>query len=85
MGRVLYHLMVCTNFTFNYMKWRKKIYLDWVSHKFKAEVAKRSQKFVEFSSFCEQYLRNIVRCKEIAVIKICKIAEQGGVPGIHFL
>ena len=60
------------------MKWRKKIYLDWVSHKFKAEVAKRSQKFVEFSSFCEQYLRNIVRCKEIAVIKICKIAEQGG-------
>ena len=60
------------------MKWRKKIYLDWVSHKFNAEVAKRSQKFVEFSSFCEQYLRNIVRCKEIAVIKICKIAEQGG-------
>ena len=59
------------------MKWRKKIYLDWVSHKFKAEVAKLSRKFVEFSSFCEQYLRNIVRCKEIAVIKICKIAEQG--------
>ena len=67
------------------MKWRKKIYLDWVSHKFKAEVAKRSQKFVEFSSFCEQYLRNIVRCKEIAVIKICKIAEQGGGGGANEL
>ena len=45
---------------------------------FIAEVAKLSRQFVEFSSFCEQYLRNIVRCKEIAVIKICKIAERGG-------
>ena len=56
------------------MKWIKKIYLDWV-HKFKAEVAKLSRQSVEFSSF---YKYNIyVISKEIAVIKICKIAKEG--------
>ena len=54
-GRVLYHLMVCTiKLHFSLYEIMKK-----EVSKFKAEVAKRSRQFMELSSFCEQYLRNM--------------------------
>ena len=77
-GRVLYHLMVCTiKLHFSLYEIMKKEDISRLSQS--VSLKPRLLNVASNLWNCQVFASNIyVICKGIAVIKICKIAEEGG-------
>ena len=84
-GRVLYHLMVCTiKLHFSLYEIMKKEDISRLSQS--VSLKPRLLNVAGNLWSCQVFASNIyVICKGIAVIKICKIAEEGGGEGANEL